>query len=474
MTFTLPFDNTYARLPERFYTKMPAGPVANPALIALNRPLADRLGLDPNALASEDGIATLAGNLTPEGADPLAQVYAGHQFGGFSPRLGDGRALLLGEIVAPDGKRFDVQLKGSGPTPYSRNGDGRAWVGPVIREYIVSEAMLALGVPTTRALAAISTGETIYREGPLPGAVLTRVAASHIRVGTFQYFASQGDVEALEELTTYALQRHYPDAEGPLGLLDGVIERQASLIAQWLGLGFIHGVMNTDNMTISGETIDYGPCAFQDQFHPMRVFSSIDHQGRYAFMRQPEMGLWNLVQLANALMPLIKDQGAAQASVDRFAELFQTAYGAAFRAKIGLATHREGDDQLIQDLLTEMTDSQADFTNTFRALGQVDAVDQFADRDAFSEWEKRWKTRLAEEGTSPKDRAATMAKVNPWIIPRTHRIEQAIQAATAGDFQPFERLNAALSTPFEEREGFEDLTRVPTETEVVPRTFCGT
>lgn len=474
MSLNLSFDNSYGRLPERFYTRMPASPVAKPALIALNRKLAERLGLNADHLASEDGIAMLAGNLVPESADPLAQVYAGHQFGGFSPRLGDGRALLLGEVVAPDGARFDVQLKGSGPTPYSRNGDGRAWLGPVLREYIVSEAIYALGVPTTRALAAVTTGETVYRESALPGAVFTRVAASHIRVGTFQYFAAQQDVEALEALTAYAIDRHYPEAEDALGMLDAVIERQAKLIARWLGLGFVHGVMNTDNMAISGETIDYGPCAFQDQFHPMRVFSSIDQQGRYAFMRQPEMGLWNLVQLANALMPLIKDQEAAQASVDRYSELFQTAYAAVFQAKLGLYEMRDGDSQLIQDLLTLMTEGQADFTNAFRALGGEHAKDEFVNHEDFAAWEKRWRDRLAEEGTTPEARLEGMRKVNPAIIPRTHRIEQAIQAAVAGDFAPFERLNAGLETPFEDPGEYADLTRVPTEAEIVPRTFCGT
>ncbi|NND17649.1 MAG: YdiU family protein, partial [Silicimonas sp.] len=323
MSLDLPFDNSYARLPERFYTRMTPTPVAAPALVALNRPLAERLGLDADALASEAGIAALAGNAVPGGADPLAQVYAGHQFGGWSPQLGDGRAILLGEVVAPDGARFDVQLKGSGPTPYSRMGDGRAWLGPVLREYIVSEAMAALGVPTTRALAAVTTGEVVVREAALPGAVLTRVAASHIRVGTFQFFASRQDIDGLKALVAHALERHDPAAGDALGLLAGVVERQAALVAQWMGLGFIHGVMNTDNMTISGETIDYGPCAFMDVYHPLRVFSSIDAHGRYAYARQPDVAMWNLAQLASALLPLIGEVEPAQAAVDRFPEAFQ-------------------------------------------------------------------------------------------------------------------------------------------------------
>ncbi|MEO1026372.1 MAG: YdiU family protein, partial [Pseudomonadota bacterium] len=334
MTFALPFDNSYARLPEQFYTKLAPTPVATPKLVALNTPLAERLGFDPDALKTPDGVAMLAGNDMPQGADPLAQAYAGHQFGQFNPQLGDGRAVLIGEIVAPDGARFDVQLKGSGPTPYSRMGDGRAWLGPVLREYIVSEAMAALGVPTTRALAAVTTGETVLRETPLPGAVLTRVASSHIRVGTFQYFAARQDTDALEALVAHAIARHDPDADGAVGLLEGVLQRQAKLVAQWMGLGFVHGVMNTDNMTISGETIDYGPCAFIDTYHPMRVFSSIDHGGRYAFSRQPDVAMWNLAQLASALLPLIGEVEPAQAAIDTFPDAFRTQWTSVFRAKL--------------------------------------------------------------------------------------------------------------------------------------------
>ncbi len=474
MSLDLPFDNSYGRLPERFYTRLDPTPVAKPDLLALNRPLADRLGLDADQLSTSDGIHALAGNRVPDGADPLAQAYAGHQFGNFVPQLGDGRALLLGEVVAPDGKRFDIQLKGSGPTPYSRMGDGRAWLGPVLREYIVSEAMAALGIPTTRALAAVQTGETVIREAPLPGAVLTRVAASHIRVGTFQFFAARDDREALEALTAHALARHQPEGETALDLLNGTIERQATLIAQWMGLGFVHGVMNTDNMTISGETIDYGPCAFVDVYHPLRVFSSIDHAGRYAYGRQPDVAMWNLAQLAMALLPLIGSSEPAQKALDRFPDLFRTAWSRVFRAKLGLATETDGDDALANDLLNRMAENRADFTNTFRALGTPEARDEFLDPEAFDAWERTWHDRLAEENSTPENRLDALRATNPAVIPRTHRIEEAIQAGVAGDLDPFERLNRALRSPFDPNDSDRDLARAPTEDDIVPQTFCGT
>ncbi len=474
MSFDLPFDNSYGRLPERFYTKMAPTPVSAPGLIALNAGLAERLGVSAEALRSEAGVAAMAGNSVPSGADPLAQVYAGHQFGGWSAQLGDGRAILLGELIAPDGARFDVQLKGSGPTPYSRMGDGRAWLGPVLREYIVSEAMHALGVPSTRALAAVTTGEIVLRDGPLPGAVLTRVAASHIRVGTFQYFAARQDQDALRALTDHAIQRHDPDADGALGLLRGVIARQARLVARWMGLGFIHGVMNTDNMTVSGETIDYGPCAFMDAYHPMRVFSSIDRQGRYAYGRQPDIAMWNLAQLASALLPLIGEVEPAQAEIDRFPDLFRAAWLEVFSAKLGLIAPSAGDEALANDLLDRMATGQADFTNTFRALGTRTARDEFLDPTLYDDWEKDWVSRLAQDGVTPEDRLDAMARVNPALIPRTHRIEQAIEAAVAGDLAPFERLNTALAAPFASPGAFADLTRPPTKDEIVPATFCGT
>ncbi len=474
MDLDLPFDNSYGRLPERFYSRLDPTPVREPSLIALNRPLADRLGLDADRLASPDGIATFAGNAVPAGADPLAQAYAGHQFGNFVPRLGDGRAHLLGEVVAPDGARFDLQLKGSGPTPFSRMGDGRAWLGPVMREYLVSEAMAALGVPTTRALAAVLTGEPVIRETRLPGAVLVRVASSHIRIGTFQYFAARDDREALEELVRHALQRHDPEGETALDLLNGVVERQARLIASWMGLGFVHGVMNTDNMTISGETIDYGPCAFIDAHHPMRVFSSIDRGGRYAYGKQPDIAMWNLAQLAVALLPLIESSEQAQSALNRFPDLFRQSWVRTSRAKLGLRTEEKEDANLANDLLNRMAENQADFTNTFRALGTPTARDEFADPEAFDTWERLWRDRLASEGTSPEDRLNELRAANPALIPRTHRIEQAIQAGVAGDFAPFERLFGALQSPYDVKDDMRDLMRAPTEDEIVPQTFCGT
>ena len=474
MALDLPFDNSYARLPDQFFTRLAPTPVAKPSLIAFNRLLAKRLGLDADSLSSDEGTAALAGNGVPNGAEPLAQAYAGHQFGNFVPQLGDGRAILLGEVVAPDGARFDVQLKGSGPTPYSRMGDGRAWLGPVLREYIVSEAMAALGIPTTRALAAVATGEIVLREVPLPGAVLTRVAASHIRVGTFQYFAARDDRDALRALVAHAIERHDADAEDALGLLAGVIQRQADLIARWMGVGFVHGVMNTDNMTISGETIDYGPCAYLDTYHPLMVFSSIDRNGRYAFGRQPDIAMWNLAQLAMALLPLIDDSKAAQAELDRFPELFRAAWSKTFRAKLGLETEEDGDDELIHDLLHRMAENRADFTNTFRALGTEVARDEFLDPAAYDEWHTKWNERLSIENNSLKSALNAVRSVNPAVIPRTHRIEEAIQAAVTGDYRPFERLHAALATPFELSDSNADLARAPTKDEIVPQTFCGT
>ena len=476
MTFTIPFDNSYARLPERFYTRMPPTPVATPGLVRVNEDLARELGLDPSALGTPDGLAILAGNATPEGAAPLAQVYAGHQFGGWSPRLGDGRALLIGEIIDREGRRRDIQLKGSGPTPYSRMGDGRAWLGPVIREYIVSEAMHALGIPTTRALAAVTTGETVLREAPLPGAVLTRVAASHIRVGTFQYFAAREDTDALEALTRHAIARHYPDCETALDLLDAVTAAQARLVANWMGVGFIHGVMNTDNTTISGETIDYGPCAFLDQYIPDKVFSSIDSYGRYAYGRQPQIMVWNLAQFATALLPLIDpDQDtaieAATQSVNRFGDLYGAAWVKVFAGKLGLADPEDEDGALATRLLKLMAEDGADFTNTFRALGTPEARDQFGDREAFDAWEADWLTRTAHD---TGDRDAILQAANPAIIPRNHRVEEAISAATEGDLAPFHRLTEALQRPFDDTPDTQDLRRPPTDTEEVRQTFCGT
>ncbi len=479
MTLHWPLDNSYARLPPRFYSRLAPTPVAAPSLIALNAPLARDLGLDPAALAAPEGVAVLAGNALPEGAEPLAQVYAGHQFGGWSPRLGDGRAILLGEVVARDGRRFDIQLKGAGPTPYSRMGDGRAWLGPVLREYLVSEAMHALGVPTTRALAAVATGETVWREGPRPGAVLTRVASSHIRVGTFQYFAAAGDTEALALLAEHARARHFPAAEGPLGLLAAAVEAQARLVARWMALGFVHGVMNTDNAHVGGETIDYGPCAFIDAYHPDKVFSSIDSYGRYAYAKQPQIALWNMAQLASALLPVMgEDRAAAIAAateaVHRFAPAYRAAWEDAFRAKLGLATAEPGDAALAQDLLDRMAAAGADFTRTFRGLASGRAREEFRDPGAFDAWAEAWAARLGREGASPAAAAARLRAANPALIPRNHRIEAAIAAAVTGDLAPFRRLAAALARPFDDDPSFDDLRAPPAPHEEVRRTFCGT
>jgi len=479
MTLYIPFDNSYARLPDRFFARLDPTPVKAPGLIALNAPLARELGLDPEELESEDGVQMLAGNRLPEGAEPISQAYAGHQFGGWVPQLGDGRAILLGEVVDRHGRRRDIQLKGSGPTPFSRRGDGRAWLGPVLREYLVSEAMHALGLPTTRALAAVSTGETVLREHPYPGAILTRVASSHIRVGTFQYFAAQGDSEALQALCDHVIARHYPQAGGPLDLLQAVIGAQAALVAQWMGVGFIHGVMNTDNTSVAGETIDFGPCAFMDSYHPETVFSSIDQFGRYAFNRQPDILVWNLAQFATALLPLMgADRNAAietaTEAVHEFVPRFRAAWADVFRAKLGLESREEDDADLAQDLLSAMAEGRADFTNTFRGLAVGTAEAAFANPAPYRDWHDRWLARLAREGASPADRAAALCAANPAIIPRNHLVEQTIAAAVRGDFAPFHRLNAALAQPFEDPVGAIDLTRPPGPEETVTQTFCGT
>lgn len=487
----IPFDNSYARLPERCFARLGPTPVADPRLLRLNVPLAEALGLDAAALAGPLGVAMLAGNLVPEGAAPMALAYAGHQFGQFVPQLGDGRALLLGEIVGRDGVRRDIQLKGSGPTPFSRRGDGRAALGPVLREYLVSEAMAALGVPTTRALAAVATGEAVYRETVLPGAVLTRVAASHLRVGTFQYFAARRDEDALRALTGYALARHYPEAEGAdnpaVALLDAVIARQAALVAHWLLVGFIHGVMNTDNCAISGETIDYGPCAFLDAYHPGTVFSSIDQGGRYAFGNQPTIARWNLVRLAEALFPLLgpdddSAMAAARAALENFRPRFEAAYHAGLRRKLGLFSERAEDAALADDLLSAMAANGADFTLTFRRLGEAaadpaaeaDLRALFADPAACDDWLARWRARLALEPATPAARRGAMRAANPAVIPRNHLVQQALDAAIAeGDLAPFAELEAVLAHPFDDPAD-PRFTQPPRAEERVLATFCGT
>jgi len=492
MTVHFPFQNTYAALPANFFARVAPTPVTSPRLIKLNRPLAVHLGLDPDLLSSPEGAEILAGKRLPEGADPIAMAYAGHQFGHFVPQLGDGRAILLGEVIDADGVRRDIQLKGSGPTPFSRRGDGRAALGPVLREYIVSEAMAALGIPTTRSLAAVVTGEIVMRETALPGAVLTRVASSHIRVGTFQFFASRGDTDGIRRLADHVIARHYPDAanaERPYAaLLAGVIGRQAELVARWLLVGFIHGVMNTDNSSISGETIDYGPCAFMDHYDPAAVFSSIDEQGRYAYANQPRIALWNLTRLAECLLPLFSDEqdkavAGAQDLLGAFAEKFTAAYQAGLRKKIGLFTARDGDEALVQDLLDAMAQNQADFTLTFRRLADA-ALDRenvgevrqlFADPTAFDEWTTRWRQRVADEPQSAEQRRNAMRAVNPAFIPRNHRIEAIIEAAVnRDDYAPFEQLLTVLAKPFDDQPDFATYAEPPQPEQRVLQTFCGT
>ena len=469
---TIAFDNSYARLPERFYARQSPVPVTAPSIIAVNDRFARELGIDPDWLRANPGMLT--GNAIPEGASPLAQAYAGHQFGGWVPQLGDGRAVLLGEIVAPSGRRVDIALKGSGQTPFSRRGDGRAWVGPVIREYILSEAMAALGVPTTRALAAVRTGETVWREQPHPGAVFTRVAASHIRVGTFQYFAARNDIEGLQLLTEHVMARHYPGASSPLDLLEKVIAAQARLIARWMSLGFIHGVMNTDNMAISGETIDYGPCAFMDGYNPAKVFSSIDQHGRYAFHNQPNIAVWNLAQFASCLIPLMGEEGpaveAATEALNHFPDHYEAEWLRLYRAKVGITNPDPGDAELIETLLARMSAQRADFTRTFRGLATGLAAVEFAEPEGFEAWARDWRDRLRAE----PDPGTVMRAANPAYIPRNHRVEEAIQAAVQGDDAPFHRLNAILADPFHEQPGAEAYSLAPSEEEEVRRTFCGT
>jgi uncharacterized protein YdiU (UPF0061 family) len=487
----LAFDNSYSALPDRFFARVRPTVVAAPKMIRFNRALAAELGL-PASLDSDQGAAIFAGNAVPEGADPLAMAYAGHQFGNFVPQLGDGRAILLGEVIDVKGQRRDIQLKGAGRTPYSRGGDGRAAIGPVIREYLVSEAMHALGIPTTRALAAVSTGDDVMRESVLPGAVLTRVAASHIRVGTFQFFAARGDVEGLRALADYAIDRLYPEAKfeaNPyLALLAGVAERQASLIARWLGVGFIHGVMNTDNSSISGETIDFGPCAFMDAYDPATVFSSIDRGGRYAYQNQAGIAQWNLARLAETLLPLIDADGeravaAANQVVVDFAEMFSQSWFGVMRAKLGWTTGEESDGELIQALLDLLEANEVDFTSAFRALSDAAEDDEasafmalFAEPTGPRQWLAAWRVRAAREGVAPSERASAMRGVNPAYIPRNHLVEEAIAAAIErSDFAPFQTLLDVLAEPYVGRPSVPGRFLLPARPEErVLKTFCGT
>ncbi|HLK37234.1 MAG TPA: YdiU family protein [Polyangiaceae bacterium] len=486
------FDDTYGRLPGRFYARVAPTRVREPRVVKINRPLATLLGLDPDQLASSAGASSLSGNELPAGAASIAFAYAGHQFGHFVHQLGDGRAILLGEVVGQDGRRRDLQLKGSGRTPFSRGGDGRAALGPVLREYLVSEAMAALGIPSTRALAVVTTGEPVVRDSVQPGAVLTRVAASHLRIGTFQYFAARADNDAVATLAAYALERHYPHAMGhgndALALLEQVIAAQADLVARWMGVGFIHGVMNTDNTSISGETLDYGPCAFLDEYDPRKKFSSIDHGGRYAFANQPRIAQWNLVKLAEALLPLLHPDAAeasrlATAKLERFPVIFGGASARVLRAKMGLAKEEEDDAELTADLLERLAANEVDHTLFFRRLC-ASVADADADREvaalfaheaAFYEWAERWRRRLAAEDLSPAARADAMRSVNPAFIPRNHRIEQLIAAAVdRADFGPFEALLRALETPYVDKPHLAYLAEAPGPEERVRATFCGT
>ncbi len=480
----IPFDNTYARLPERFFTKQAPASVPDPKLIRVNVQLAECLGMDASWLQSPDGVAVLTGNAIAEGSEPIAQAYAGHQFGGFVPQLGDGRALLLGEVVGKDGKRYDVQLKGSGRTAFSRGGDGKSALGPVLREYIVSEAMAALGVRSTRALAAVSTGQLVRRqEGAIPGGVFTRIAASHIRVGTFQYFLARNDVDALRVLADHVIARHYPSiAAAPnryAALLESVAMAQADLIAHWMSLGFIHGVMNTDNTAISGETIDFGPCAFMEAFHPKCVFSSIDARGRYAWGNQPEIGLWNLSRFAETLLPLLaEDQEEAikmaEGVLSKYPERFGAQNLARFQKKFGLPA--DVPETLISEGLELLGTQDIDFTLFFRNLTRVAAGEDvatvaamFRESESFTWWFDRWR-----DATGSNPRVSDMRAANPILIPRNHRIEQAIQAGYAGDFAPFHRLVDALAHPYAEQPQYADLESPPRPEEVVHQTFCGT
>ncbi|MGJ3195902.1 protein adenylyltransferase SelO [Peribacillus frigoritolerans] len=476
-------DNSYARLPEKFFTSTNPTPVRSPELIILNESLADSLGLDVKSLQSEDGVSVFAGNEIPQGASPLAEAYAGHQFGHFN-MLGDGRAILLGEQVLPEGGRVDIQLKGPGRTPYSRGGDGRAALGPMLREYIISEAMHGLGIPTTRSLAVVTTGETVIRETGLPGAIMTRVASSHLRVGTFQFAAKWGTIEEIRTLADYAIERHFPDIEADesryLSLLQEVVKRQAKLIAQWQLVGFIHGVMNTDNMTISGETIDYGPCAFMDAYDPATVFSSIDRQGRYAYGNQPVIGGWNLARFAESLLPLLHDDEdqavtLAQDKISIFNDLYHSNWLAGMRAKLGIFNEETQDEALINGILSMMKKHGADYTNTFRAL----TFDKMEDTvlfgtPEFAQWQELWQARLGRQKESKESSNQLMQNSNPAVIPRNHRVEEALEAAVEQeDYSVMERLLDVLANPYAHCEKQEEYAALP-ESPKPYRTFCGT
>lgn len=483
----VPFNNSYAGLSDCLFTRQLPIPVTKPGLIKVNHVLARLLGIDPEWLESGEGINVIAGNLIPDGAEPIATVYAGHQFGSWNPQLGDGRAVLLGEVIGNDSERYDIQLKGSGQTPYSRSGDGRAPLGPVLREYILSEAMSALNIPTTRALAAVTTGEQVYREQVLEGAVLARVAKSHIRIGTLQFFSARGDIDSLQALVDHVIARHYPDsanADNPvLSLFEQVMANQASLIARWQSVGFIHGVMNTDNMLLSGETIDYGPCAFMDTYNPASVYSSIDHRGRYAYQNQPVIAHWNLACLAQALVPLFAEDGQsaieiAEQALAEFPALVGDQINFRLSQKLGLTEVQEKDDELIQDFLKLLESNKLDFTQSFRRLSELpveaEGVNTPFDFPEFAPWYERWQSRCSKEKITDKARYKNMIAVNPVVIPRNHVVESAIAKAYEGDFSLFHDLHLRLATPFEHHQNDALFTTPPQPNEIVRQTFCGT
>ena len=480
---TFQLERTYSKLPGVFFSKLSPTPVSSPEILLFNQKLAEEIGLDLSVLSEEERTQLLSGNLVPKGIEPFAQAYAGHQFGNFT-MLGDGRALMLGEHLTPSGQRLDLQFKGSGRTPYSRGGDGRAALGPMLREYLISEAMHALGIPTTRSLAVVATGESVYRESELPGAILTRTAGSHIRVGTFEFASLHEDKAMTQALLDYLIDRHFPEIREEenkaLSVLRAAIDQQIDLITHWMRVGFIHGVMNTDNMALSGETIDYGPCAFMDVFSPDTVFSSIDHRGRYAFANQPYVAQWNLARLAESLLPLIHDErqdaiAGAEESLNAFEPAYKDKWLAMMGTKLGLAEADKQDERLVTDLLDWMHSNGADYTNTFRDLGrQVLPENQLYQSETFETWHRRWQERLGGEGRSLDSSLSLMRSVNPVVIPRNHKVEEALQAGEEGNLNPFRNLLKALEIPYEEADHLAPYQVPPKPSEKVHQTFCGT
>ena len=481
--FGFQLERTYSKLPGVFFSKLSPTPVSSPEILLFNQKLAEEIGLDLSVLSEEERTQLLSGNLVPKGIEPFAQAYAGHQFGNFT-MLGDGRALMLGEHLTPSGQRLDLQFKGSGRTPYSRGGDGRAALGPMLREYLISEAMHALGIPTTRSLAVVATGESVYRESELPGAILTRTAGSHIRVGTFEFASLHEDKAMTQALLDYLIDRHFPEIREEenkaLSVLRAAIDQQIDLITHWMRVGFIHGVMNTDNMALSGETIDYGPCAFMDVFSPDTVFSSIDHRGRYAFANQPYVAQWNLARLAESLLPLIHDErqdaiAGAEESLNAFEPAYKDKWLAMMGTKLGLAEADKQDERLVTDLLDWMHSNGADYTNTFRDLGrQVLPENQLYQSETFETWHRRWQERLGGERRSLDSSLSLMRSVNPVVIPRNHKVEEALQAGEEGNLNPFRNLLKALESPYEEADHLAPYQVPPKPSEKVHQTFCGT